>query len=112
MVRVIVLALLIAAVFTWAKIIVAIIVGGVLAVLLILTLKEAVQNGRRRLRYDDSLDSRYRDASFYALWLGLTMHGGHGGAHDGHHPGSESGFGGDFGSGGDLGGGGGDGGGF
>ena len=101
MVRVIILTALIAAVFVWAKIIVAAIVGAILGVLLIFSLKEAAQKGRRRLQYDDSLDPRYRDTAAYALWIGLTMHGGHGGAYDSHHPGSDIGFGGD--SGGDMG---------
>jgi hypothetical protein len=111
MLRVFILSTLIIAVFVWAKIILAIIVGSILGVLLIFTLKEAAHKGRRRLRYDDSLDPRYRDTAFYALWIGLTMHGGEAGAYDAHHPGSDIGYGGDLG-GGDMGGGmGGDGGG-
>ena len=75
-VRLIVPALLIVATFTSAKFFVAIIIGGVPAVLFILTLKEAAKKIWRRLPYDDTLDSQYRNASFYVLWLSLTMHGG------------------------------------
>ena len=97
MVRYIIPALLITATFTSAKIFFVIIIGGVLAVLFILTLKEAAKKKSwRRLPYDDALDSRYRDASFYVLWLSLTMHDGRGNANDWNHPGTDTGFGRDF----------------
>ena len=78
MVRLIVPALLIVATFTSAIFFVAIIIGCVLAVLFILTLKEAAKKSCRRLPYGDALDSQYRDASICVLWLSLPMHGGRG----------------------------------
>jgi hypothetical protein len=109
MTRVVVLTVLIAVVFGWADIVVAVVVGGVLAVLLIFSLMDAARKGRRRLRYDDTLDPRYRDVSLYALWIGLSMSDHSGAAHD-PHAGGDAGMGGDFGGGfdggGDAGGGG------
>ena len=96
MVRLSVPPLLIVATFTSANFFVAIIIGCALAVLFILTLKEAAKKKWRQLPYDEALDSQYRDASIYVFWLSLPMHGGRGDANDGHHPGSDTGFGGDF----------------
>lgn len=98
MVRVVVLTVLIAVVFGWADIVVAVVVGGILAILLIFSLMDAARRGRRQLRYDDTLDPRYRDMSIYALWIGLTMNSYGGEAHN-PHAGSDGGMGGDFGGG-------------
>ncbi|MFT6580783.1 MAG: putative membrane protein YgcG [Alphaproteobacteria bacterium] len=104
MVRVVVLTVLIAVLFGWADIVVAVVVGGVLAVLLVFSLMDAARKGRRRLRYDDTLDPRYRDVSLYALWIGLSMNDHSAGAYD-PHAGGDTGMGGDFGGGFDGGGG-------